>query len=442
VKVRDLKISCDVVVVGGGAVGAFATLDLTLRGVKTVLLERRYVCSGTSGRSHGMLHSGARYVASDERAARECISENTILSRIAPHCVRDVGGIFVSVSESDEDYHSILLNGCHRAGIPAREMDRDNLAALEPNISPEARTAILVPDKIVYARDLVTTVLLASIGRGATVLEEAEVAKIRVERGEVVGVEAYSHGGPIDVSCRAIVNAAGPWAGRVAALAGVGVEVVPTAGVMGVAPANLTRHILNRMRPPSDGDIIVPYASGASIVGTTAKLVEDPEDIEVKDDDEKILLEEGSAMVPALKSIGFSRFYASARPLIMRGGEEWSPRKSTRSFEIIDHSADGAAGLFTAAGGKLTTCRLEAEEASKLVSAYIGAPGGSFTGNLPLSELDQDWIRSARELLRSGELPHSLSTLLAEALKTIDAERDSHLLRRILLLQRLRGVSA
>jgi glycerol-3-phosphate dehydrogenase len=92
VKVRDLKISCDVVVVGGGAVGAFATLDLTLRGVKTVLLERRYVCSGTSGRSHGMLHSGARYVASDERAARECISENTILSRIAPHCVRDVGG--------------------------------------------------------------------------------------------------------------------------------------------------------------------------------------------------------------------------------------------------------------------------------------------------------------------------------------------------------------
>jgi glycerol-3-phosphate dehydrogenase len=321
-------------------------------------------------------------------------------------------------------------------------MDRDNLAALEPNISPEARTAILVPDKIVYARDLVTTVLLASIGRGATVLEEAEVAKIRVERGEVVGVEAYSHGGPIDVSCRAIVNAAGPWAGRVAALAGVGVEVVPTAGVMGVAPANLTRHILNRMRPPSDGDIIVPYASGASIVGTTAKLVEDPEDIEVTDDDEKILLEEGSAMVPALKSIGFSRFYASARPLIMRGGEEWSPRKSTRSFEIIHHSADGAAGLFTAAGGKLTTCRLEAEEASKLVSAYIGAPGGSFTGNLPLSELDQDWIRSARELLTSGELPHSLSTLLAEALKTIDAERDSHLLRRILLLQRLRGVSA
>jgi glycerol-3-phosphate dehydrogenase len=195
VKVRDLKISCDVVVVGGGAVGAFATLDLTLRGVKTALLERRYVCSGTSGRSHGMLHSGARYAASDERAARECISENTILSRIAPHCVRDVGGIFVSVSESDEDYHSILLNGCHRAGIPAREMDRDNLAALEPNISPEARTAILVPDKIVYARDLVTTVLLASIGRGATVLEEAEVAKIRVERGEVVGVEAYSPSG-------------------------------------------------------------------------------------------------------------------------------------------------------------------------------------------------------------------------------------------------------
>jgi len=439
--VRALRTKCDVVVVGGGAVGCFTTLDLALRGVSTILLERRYVCSGTSGRSHGMLHSGARYVTTDERAARECIAENETISKIAPHCVRDLGGLFVSLSEEEESYHESLVSGCLRAGIPARNIDIETLRALEPNISRDARTAVWVPDKVIYARELVTSALTAAVARGARVIEEAEVVKIHTSGGEVVGVSASHPGGPLEISCRAVVNASGPWAGRVASLAGVEVDVVPTAGVMGVAPANLTRHIINRMRPPSDGDIIVPYESGASIVGTTAKLVEDPDNIEVAEEDANILLEEGSALVPALRTPGFSRLYASARPLIRRGGDEWGPRASTRSFEILDHSEEGVSGLFTAAGGKLTTCRLEAEVAAELVSSYIGAPRGGFTDRLALNKLDTDLVPNIREAIKRGDVLGSFAATLSEAMDTIDSERDAHLIRRVLLLSRTRVVS-
>jgi glycerol-3-phosphate dehydrogenase len=79
----------DVVVVGGGVNGLFTALDLSLRGFKVLLLERGSVGSGTSGRMHGLLHSGARYVVTDPRAAVECIEENRIMARIAPHAIED-----------------------------------------------------------------------------------------------------------------------------------------------------------------------------------------------------------------------------------------------------------------------------------------------------------------------------------------------------------------
>ena len=73
----------DVVVIGGGATGAGLLRDLAMRGLRTLLVERGDFASGTSGRYHGLLHSGARYVVKDPVAARDCIAENRILRRIA-----------------------------------------------------------------------------------------------------------------------------------------------------------------------------------------------------------------------------------------------------------------------------------------------------------------------------------------------------------------------
>ncbi len=427
----------DVVVVGGGIVGVFATLDLALRGVSVLLLERRGICSGTSGRSHGMLHSGARYATTDPKAAEECIRENRILSEIAPHCIRDVGGFFVSVTPEEEEYHHLLVSSCRRAGIPTSEVDVDLLKKLEPNITPEARSAILVPDKVVYARDLALSALLVALTRGASVVEGAFVEGVRVEGGQVAGVEASTPSGVFKVRCRGLVNAAGPWCGEVAKKAGLSVEVIPAAGVMGVASANLTRHIINRMRPPSDGDIIVPYSAGVTIAGTTAKLAEDLDRIEVDSEDAEILLQECGEVVPALRTIGFSRLYASIRPLIAKNGAETDLREMTRSFEVIDHSEEGVRGFVTAVGGKLTTGRLIAENAVNAIARHVGIPTGSFTERTRLNPPSREEAREIRGALESGEVVGQLRTMIDESLEAIDGERYWSLLLPLVFAKRM-----
>ncbi len=82
-------LSVDALVIGGGATGAGLLRDLARRGLHTLLVEKSDLGSGTSGRYHGLLHSGGRYVVEDAAAARECIAENRVLRRIAPACIED-----------------------------------------------------------------------------------------------------------------------------------------------------------------------------------------------------------------------------------------------------------------------------------------------------------------------------------------------------------------
>ncbi|MFW6265589.1 MAG: FAD-dependent oxidoreductase, partial [Halanaeroarchaeum sp.] len=92
-----MRSRADVVVVGGGATGTGIARDLAMRGADVILLEKDSLAEGTSGRMHGLLHSGSRYAVSDPESARQCIAENRILREIASHCVEETGGLFVQL---------------------------------------------------------------------------------------------------------------------------------------------------------------------------------------------------------------------------------------------------------------------------------------------------------------------------------------------------------
>src|SRR5438874_11518030 len=94
-------LSTDVLVIGGGSTGAGAVRDAAMRGFSTVLVERGDLATGTTGRFHGLLHSGGRYAVKDPVAARECVVENAILRRIAAVCIEDTVGLFVSTLWDD-----------------------------------------------------------------------------------------------------------------------------------------------------------------------------------------------------------------------------------------------------------------------------------------------------------------------------------------------------
>src|SRR5512135_807654 len=133
---RDSRYDAHVLIVGGGGTGGALAHDLTLRGVKVTLVERGEVTSGTTGRHHGLLHSGARYAVNDRESAVECIEENTILRRIAPGSFEENDGLFMAVTEEDLAYRDSFLAGCEASGIPAAWLEPAEVLRLEPLANP------------------------------------------------------------------------------------------------------------------------------------------------------------------------------------------------------------------------------------------------------------------------------------------------------------------
>src|SRR4051812_23873859 len=132
----------EVLVIGGGATGAGVAWDCALRGYDTILVERRDLAEGTSGRFHGLLHSGGRYAVKDPDAAVECIEENVILRRIAADCIEDTGGLFVTTPDDDPAYGDQFLAGCARTGVPTGEVDVAQAPRREPRPDPGLKRAV------------------------------------------------------------------------------------------------------------------------------------------------------------------------------------------------------------------------------------------------------------------------------------------------------------
>ena len=358
----------DVTIIGAGATGLFTALDLTLRGIKVTIIDKGGLINGTSGRMHGLLHSGARYVTTDMASAKQCIKENEILNRIAPFAVFDTKGLFVAVKGDDDSFIDKFLKGLNEAEIPYSVVD--NPLELEPNLNREVYYAVRVPDKVVDPFKLFGGVAYLAKQKGAKFLLYTEVKKIS-------GSKVITDKG--EVESKLLINAAGPWAPKISAMHSPEskiIELMPTVGIMLVYDKKLNKMVLNRLRPPSDGDIIVPYYE-TSILGTTAQVVEDPDNFEVAEEDLQYLIEEGSAMVPKLLEIKPKRYYYSVRPLL-KGA---SARLATRDFEIYDEG-----DMLTIVGGKLTTSRLMAEKLSDLASEKLGINSSSKTENIQIPD--------------------------------------------------------
>jgi hypothetical protein len=135
----------DVIIIGGGATGAGIARDCALRGLKAALVERYDIATGATGRNHGLLHSGARYAVTDSESARECISENRILRRIARHCIEPTSGLFITLPEDDPAYQHTFITACQQAGIEAQPLTPAEALRIEPAVNPALLGAVQVP---------------------------------------------------------------------------------------------------------------------------------------------------------------------------------------------------------------------------------------------------------------------------------------------------------
>jgi glycerol-3-phosphate dehydrogenase len=366
-------------VVGGGATGVGVARDLAMRGVDTTLVEREGLAAGTSGRSHGVLHSGARYAESDPDGAGECIRENETLRDIAGEAVAETGGLFVSLAGDDPDYFEEKREACTSVGIDAEELTPAEARRAVPGLTEDVEHALRVPDAVVYPSRLVAATAASARDHGAEIRTHSPLRDLHVKDGRVVRA-VLGGDGPDTIDPEFVVNAAGAWAGECAALAGLDVSMRPTRGVMvGVDCPDLSA-VLNRCRPPADGDIAVPHGEQA-VLGTTSVAIDDPDDYEHADWEVDRTIEECAAMLPALAGSDPRRTYWGVRPLYEPDearrnaeaeGATGESRGISRDFALLDHTTEGVENAATIVGGKLTTHRLMAEATADHVCAALG----------------------------------------------------------------------
>ena len=390
-EIRARKVlQYDVIIIGGGITGVGLARDCALRGLKAVLVERDDLTVGASGRNHGLLHSGARYAMGDSESARECIAENRILKQIAPHCIDACDGLFVTLPEDDLGYQQRFIDACLAAGIDAAAIDPAEARRIEPSVNPELVGAVLIPDASVDPFRLVFANALDAAARGAEILSYHEVRGLRRDGRRVTGIDVWDVRGKQEKHLEApvVVNAAGTWAGQVAAMAGARITMYPDKGTLLVFGTRINQLVLNRCRPSSDADILVP-SDVTTILGTTSQRLEPKEIPGARPTPEEVdlLLSEGSKLAPALMQTRILRAYSGIRPLIALDGAEEGGRHISRSFVLFDHeSRDDVPGLVTIAGGKMMTYRLMAERTVDLVCRKLGRELACTTAEVPLPE--------------------------------------------------------
>ena len=362
-----------IVIIGGGGTGAALAHDLILRGFQVSLYERGELLSGTTGRHHGLLHSGARYAVDDPVAAKECLHENKILRHIAPEAIEQNDGLFVALNDTDMDYRPAFLERCRQCEIPTEEITPAQARAIEPALHPDLKAAIRVPDATLDAWRLPLHFYATAKANGARIHNFSQVIGFHKANGTVKGVRIFDHQTEreYDVQGDLFVNAAGAWADKICALAGIQLPLQPGPGVMVAVNARLTNMVINRLHQAGEGDIIVPQRE-LSVLGTTLWLAKDPDEIKLPPDHVQKIMTLCAQMVPAVRETTIRSVWCASRPLIEQKQSK-GPQQISRTFGCYDHGhRDNLEGLLSVIGGKATTLRAMAEKTADLICRKTG----------------------------------------------------------------------
>jgi glycerol-3-phosphate dehydrogenase len=408
-------LEAEVLVIGGGSTGVGVARDAAMRGLKTVLVERKDLADGTTGRYHGLLHSGGRYAVKDPEAARECIVENVILRRIASDCIEDTGGLFVSTPWDDPAFGDVFREGCRATGVPVEEIPVAEALRREPRLNPEISRAFSVPDAALDPWKLVWGCARSAQEHGAQILLYHRVVGLERDGQRVSGAAIRNDltGEDLRIHADVVVNAAGAWAGQIAELAGCRVNVLPGKGIMIAMNHRLVNTVVNRCKMPADGDILVPIRT-VSVIGTTDVRVADPDDLEVTQSEIDEMLDEGEKLVPGFREARALRAWAGARPLFSPE-EVADTREVSRSHALLDHrERDGVEGLVTITGGKTTTFRLMAEVAVDAACAQLGVERACRTHEEPLPDSEDGHFYSLGSRLHAREPVPQSEELICE----------------------------
>ncbi len=383
--------SLDVLVVGGGIVGAWVALAAAKHGYRTGLVDKGDFAGGTSGKTSRLIHGGLRYLQRFRiRLVRQAARERDLLLRLAPDLVKPLT-FLIPVYEDRGPKGWQLRIGLwlydafsREKALPRRRwVSRTEALALEPRLGPQGLVrAALYSDAMAHDARLVLAVIRAAAEAGALVANYARVVEVVRHDGRVRGVRLVDGETREDLALEAkvVVNATGVWTEDLQEPAHR-VKLRPTKGIHVFVPNERIGHRHAVVLPTPDGRAVFALPWGRlSLIGTTdTDYRDDKERVEADREDVEYLLAVVNAAFPKarLTPTDVVSTYAGLRPLL-DAGKPMRESDISRGHEIFEDPD----GLLTVTGGKLTTARAMADDVVTRIEGRLGARGRADTQTL------------------------------------------------------------
>ncbi len=399
---HDSEHQWDVVVVGGGIIGAGILREATRKGLKTLLIEQRDFAWGTSSRSSKMVHGGLRYIAQgDIKLTKHSVQERERLLREAPGLINRMGYYFLirkgqfpgrfvmSTLLSIYDW----LAGIKDNRFFNKKVITKTFNGIEEN---KLKGACYYTDTVVDDARLVLRVLQESMADGGQVLNYAKAVKlIKDDSQQVTGIviedtskdeiASSENNKQIAIKAHVVINATGAWADRLRS------EVINEKRIRPLRGSHLLfsqqklpiNAALTLFHPEDKRPVFICAWEGVTLVGTTDLDHNESLDIEASISQEEVdyLLNVIAMYFPKnnIKAADVLSSYAGVRPVITSDNSfnesQQSSSKKAPSKERRDHAVWADKGLITASGGKLTTFRLTAIDALNAAMPWLKDKG-------------------------------------------------------------------
>jgi glycerol-3-phosphate dehydrogenase len=385
----------DVVVIGGGVVGAGAALDAVTRGLSVALVEARDLASGTSSRSSKLFHGGLRYLEMFEFGlVREALRERELmLTKICPHLAKPVSFLYpLSKSVIERPYVAAGLvmydsMGGARSVPGHKHLSRAAALRLVPGMRRDALVGGIVyyDGQVDDARHTMTVARTAA-AYGAVIRTSTQVVSFLKESDRVAGVRVrdVETGEETDVKARVVINSTGVWTDELQRLSGGRgrFRVRASKGVHLVVPRDrITSESGIILKTEKSVLFVIPWKSHW-IIGTTDTdwNLDLAHPAATKADIDYILDHVNKVLAVPLTHDDIEGVYAGLRPLL--AGESEQSSKLSREHAV----ARVAPGLIAIAGGKYTTYRVMGADAVEAAAEDLpGRINPSCTEDVPLA---------------------------------------------------------